>query len=182
MKKYKLGLFHGRFEHIHKGHQKIIDQMLDECEQAVLLIGNCQAQRTAKNPFTILERINLVKKIYGNKKNLLIGFFPDLPEVPKTKKDYEKWGDWIISFCKYYVNDIPDVVYSGSEAKTEWLYAKYKIKLAKIQREELPISATKTKDLLKENNKDEWETIADKKIHSEYDRLRNIVLSVSRGE
>ena len=89
--KYNIGLFHGRFEHVHKGHQKIIDRMLKECKKSIILVGNCQALRTERNPFTILERINLIKKIYGNKNNLIIGFFPDLPNVPKSKKEYENW-------------------------------------------------------------------------------------------
>jgi len=178
--KYKLGLFHGRFEHIHKGHQKIIDKMLKDCSKCVLLVGNCQALRTEKNPFTILERINLIKKVYGNKKNLVIGFFPDLPNIPNTKKEYEKWGDWILGFCDYYANNSPVVVYSGDEAKTEWLYGKKRIKLVKVPREELPVSATKIKDLLKQNKKEEWKSITDKKIHSEYNKLRKIVLSIKR--
>jgi len=178
--KYNLGLFHGRFEHIHKGHQKIINQMLKECKKCVLLVGNCQALRTEKNPFTILERINLIRKVYKNKKNFIVGFFPDLPYVPKTRKQYEKWGDWILGFCNYYAGASPNVVYSGDEAKTELLYGKKKIKLVKIPREELPISATKIKDLLKQNKKTEWKSITDKKIHSEYNKLRKIVLSIPK--
>lgn len=176
--KYNLGLFHGRFEHIHKGHQKIIDRMLKECKKSVLLVGNCQALRTEKNPFTIIERINLIKKIYGNKRNVILGFFPDLPNVPKSKKEYKEWGDWILSFCEYHSGSFPNVVYSGDEAKTELLYGKKKIKLIKIPREELLISATKIKDLLRQNKRKEWNSITDKKIHSEYDRLRKIVLSI----
>ena len=178
--KYNIGLFHGRFEHVHKGHQKIIDRMLKECKKSIILVGNCQALRTEKNPFTILERINLIKKIYGNKNNLIIGFFPDLPNVPKSKKEYENWGDWILGFCDYYSGSTPNIVYSGDEAKTEWLYGKKRIRLIKIPRQELPISATKTKDLLKQGKKEEWKSITDNKIHSDYDKLRKIVLSVSK--
>jgi len=178
--KYELGLLHGRFEHIHKGHQKIIDRMLKECKKCVLLVGNCQALRTKKNPFTILERISLIKKIYGNKKNLIIGFFPDLPNVPKVRKEYERWGEWILGFCNYYTGSSPNAVYSGDEAKTGWLYRRKKIKLIKIPREELPISATKIKDLLKQNKKEDWKSITNNKIHSEYDKLRKIVLSIPR--
>lgn len=178
--KYKLGLFHGRFEHIHKGHQKIIDRMLQECEKSILLVGNSQAYGTQKNPFDVLERIKLIKKIYGNKRNLIIGFFPDLSNIPQTKKEYEKWGQWILGFCEYYTGKLPNVVYSGDEAKTEWLYGKRKIKKIKISREEMQISATKIKNLLKQNKKEEWKSITDKKIHSEYNNLREIVLSMKR--
>jgi len=162
-KKYKLGLFHGRFQHIHKGHQKIIDQMLKECEKSVLLIGNSQALRTEKDPFTVLERIDLIKRIYGNKKNLIVGFFPDLPYIPKTRKEYEKWGAWILGFCNYYAGTWPNVVYCGNDTKIEWLYKKKKIKPIKVPRKDLPISATKIRELLKKNKKEEWMKFTDKK-------------------
>lgn len=173
--KYNLGLFHGRFQHIHKGHQKIIDSMLNECEKGLLLVGNCQVLRTEKNPFNILERVDLIKKIYGNEGNFVIGFFPDLPYIPKTKEEYEEWGNWILDFCRYYTNSVPDAVYSGNGAKTEWLYRKYKLDLIKISREELPISATNIRDLLRDNKKEEWKKMTDEKIHSEYNKLKEII-------
>lgn len=181
MNKYNIGLFHGRFEHIHKGHQKVLKIMFKECKKVVLLIGNSQAYGTYKDPFNVLERVELIKKIYGNKKNFIIGFFPDLKDIPRTKEEYARWGEWILSFCRYYSNGkIPDIVYSGGEAKTELLYGKKKIKIKKIPREELPISATETKELLRKDKKEDWKLITDERIHSEYNRLRRIVLSIPR--
>ena len=93
--KHKFGLFHGRFQHIQLGHQRIIDKMLLECQEAILLIGECQSYGSERNPFNILDRIDLIKRIYGNNKRLKIGFFPDLHDVPKTEKEYSEWGDWM---------------------------------------------------------------------------------------
>ena len=38
--KYKFGLFHGRFQHVHVGHQKIVDKMLSECRKQFYLLVN----------------------------------------------------------------------------------------------------------------------------------------------
>jgi len=178
-KKYQLGLFHGRFQHIHLGHQKIIDQMLDECEQGVLLVGNCQAQRTARNPFTVLERLNLIKRVYGDRKDLIIGYFPDLPKAPETEEEYSQWGDWILEFAKFWTNRLPNVVYGGDETKLEWLYKNHlgKIELVKVRRKELLISATDLKELIRQNKEDEWKNSVDPKLHDQYQRLREIVSS-----
>lgn len=179
-KQYKVGLFHGRFNHIHLGHQKIIDRMLDECDQSILLIGNCQAQRTDRNPFNVLERIDLIRRIYNNHSNLIIGFFPDLPEVPQTEQEYSKWGDWILEFAKFWLNgQVPDVIYGGDETKLDWLYKNHldNLRFVKVPRQELPISSTSLKELLQKGKEEEWKESTDLKIHGQYQKLREIIIN-----
>lgn len=171
--KYKFGLFHGRFQHIHNGHQKIIEKMLSECQEAVLLIGECHSYGSKRNPFNILDRIDLIKRIYGNNKRLKIGFFPDLHNVPRTEREYNGWGDWIISFCKFYTDKIPDVVYGGSETRLEWIYKDHKIRFEKVDRND--ISATLLRSHLTKGNKSAWQKVTDPKIHSRFSYLRKIV-------
>ena len=181
--KYRVGLFHGRFQHIHLAHQKVIDRMLEECELGILLIGNAQAQRTFKNPFNILERLDLIKRIYKDHPRLVIGFFPDLPKAPTTKAEYAQWGTWIIEFCKLWADNIPEVIYGGDDTKLEWLYVEYpQIELVKVPRKELPISATEIKDLLRRASKKEWEQFTDSRIHDQYNRLKNIVWSTLNNQ
>jgi len=171
--KHKFGLFHGRFQHIQLGHQRIVDKMLSECEEAILLVGECQSYGSERNPFNILDRIDLIKRIYGGNKWLKIGFFPDLHIVPKTEKEYGEWGDWIISFCQFYAGKNPDVVYGGSETKLEWIYKNHKIKFEKIDRD--GINATQLREYLLKGNKSAWQKITDPKIHSRFSYLRKIV-------
>lgn len=171
---YKVGLFHGRFQHIHLGHQKIIDKMLLDCQEVILLIGECQAYGSERNPFNILDRINLIKTIYNKK--LRIGFFPDLHKVPKTEEEYSGWGDWIISFCRFFTGRYPDVVYGGNEIKMEWIYKNYTISFEKMDRDDL--SATHLREYLLQENKSAWENITDPKIHSWFSKLRKIITQV----
>ena len=37
MKKYKLGMYLGRFQPFHNGHKAIVDKMLEECEEVVVI-------------------------------------------------------------------------------------------------------------------------------------------------
>ncbi|HNZ86688.1 MAG TPA: hypothetical protein PLD95_03680 [bacterium] len=171
--KYKFGLFHGRFQHVHVGHQKIVDKMLSECREAILLVGECQSYGSKRNPFNILDRIYLIKQIYGDNKRLKIGFFPDPHNTPKTEREYSEWGNWIISFCQFYTGKIPDVVYGGSETKLEWIYINYKIGFEKVDRDD--ISATQLREYLLRGNISAWQKITDPKIHSCFQYLRKII-------
>ena len=38
MKKFKLGMYLGRFQPFHNGHKFIVDKMLEECEQVIIVI------------------------------------------------------------------------------------------------------------------------------------------------
>lgn len=177
--KYETGLFHGRFQHIHIRHQRIIDEMLSDCQSAILLIGNCQSYGTETDPFNIIERINLIKEIYGDNKRLTIGFFPDLHDIPKTEEDYAKWGNWILSFCKYFADKNPDVIYGGSPTKLEWLYGNHVISFKKIKRDDL--SATLVRDYLREGDRKAWEKATDPRIHSCFLKLSRVVRACSKN-
>ena len=176
--KYKFGLFHGRFQHIQLGHQKVIDKMLSECEEAILLVGECQSYGSKRNPFNVLDRIDLIKRIYGDNKRLKIGFFPDLHGIPKTEGEYREWGNWIVSFCQFYTGKIPEVVYGGSETKLEWLYRNHDMKFEKVERD--GISATQLRDYLLNGDESAWQKVTDPKIHSRFSYLRKIVSEVCK--
>ena len=42
MKQYKLGMVCGRFSHIHKGHELIINKSIELCEKTLILVGSSQ--------------------------------------------------------------------------------------------------------------------------------------------
>jgi cytidyltransferase-like protein len=46
MKKYKLGMYLGRFQPFHNGHKAIVDKMLEECEEVVIVVGSADKMGT----------------------------------------------------------------------------------------------------------------------------------------
>ncbi|MFW6008064.1 MAG: adenylyltransferase/cytidyltransferase family protein [archaeon] len=68
-KSFELGLFCGRFQHIHKGHQNIIDIGLQLCNKLLILVGSAQEKGTKRNPLFVDTRINLIKNIYNEQYN-----------------------------------------------------------------------------------------------------------------
>ena len=47
----KLGVYIGRFQPFHKGHQYVIDQMQKEVDEILVLVGSSNLRRSIKNPF-----------------------------------------------------------------------------------------------------------------------------------
>ena len=149
--------------------------MLNDCEKIIILIGNSQSYGTEVNPFNVITRLELLKEIYGDNDRVTIGFFPDLKEPPKTEDEYPQWGDWVIRFAEFYTGAVPDVVYGGDNTKLDWIYKNQNIEKVTVEMND--ITATKIRDLLKENNEEEWKKITDPKIHKYYSKLREIVLN-----
>jgi nicotinamide-nucleotide adenylyltransferase len=60
----KRGLFVGRFQPIHKGHVKVIKDILEKVDELVIVVGSAQYSHRADNPFTVGERITMIRKAF----------------------------------------------------------------------------------------------------------------------
>jgi nicotinamide-nucleotide adenylyltransferase len=58
----KRGLFVGRFQPIHNGHVKAIKDILKKVDELIIVIGSAQYSHRADNPFTVGERIAMIRK------------------------------------------------------------------------------------------------------------------------
>jgi len=54
------GLMIGRFQPFHNGHLKLAHQILNECEELIIVVGSSQFNFTFSNPFTAGERIYFI--------------------------------------------------------------------------------------------------------------------------
>lgn len=62
----KLGVLIGRFQvpEMHEGHRFIVRQMLEQCDQVLVLFGSANRTRSVKNPFTYRERQQATLKLF----------------------------------------------------------------------------------------------------------------------
>ena len=51
----------GRFQPFHLGHLELVQQILNENEGIIILVGSSQANYTIKNPFTAGERVWMIR-------------------------------------------------------------------------------------------------------------------------
>ena len=75
----KKGLILGRFQPLHMGHLCIFETVIDNNEELVICVGSSNEKRTEKNPFTSLERIQMIKSVLSNYDcNYVIFEIPDI--------------------------------------------------------------------------------------------------------
>jgi nicotinamide-nucleotide adenylyltransferase len=58
----KRGLYVGRFQPVHKGHVKVIKDLLRKVDELVIVVGSAQYSHRLDNPFTAGERIAMLRK------------------------------------------------------------------------------------------------------------------------
>jgi nicotinamide-nucleotide adenylyltransferase len=58
------GLYVGRFQPFHKGHERVVDDIADDddVEEVVVAVGSAQKSHTLRNPFTAGERVSMITK------------------------------------------------------------------------------------------------------------------------
>jgi nicotinamide-nucleotide adenylyltransferase len=54
------GLYIGRFQPYHLGHQAVLEKIAEEVEEIVIVIGSAQESHTPENPFTGGERMEMI--------------------------------------------------------------------------------------------------------------------------
>lgn len=64
MKQYDLIVVIGRFQPFHNGHKSLIDKALDLAEHVTILCGSSNKPRSSKNPWTFLEREEMINSVY----------------------------------------------------------------------------------------------------------------------
>ena len=146
MKKYKLGMYLGRFQPFHNGHKFIVDKMLEECEEVVIVVGSADKMGTMKNPFPAWERMNMIAMVYRNKPVHIVA----LPDRNTIKND-NLWGKYVIEFLDS-MNLRPDVIYEGKEIERNTWFEDYNIPVISISRLNIPISATLIRAAIVEKN------------------------------
>ncbi len=153
----KIGLVHGRFQPFHNGHKFLVDKMLEECDVGVVLIGSID-KKDEKNPFSLLERKEMIKKIFCSNKKLFIGANIDL-DSPHSKE--AQW-DVVLSSCVLsLVGELPTNIYSGVDYNVPW--RKVNVKIRKFKRYN-QISGTDIKKLIRERKFEEVKLLVPEEV------------------
>ena len=59
------GIFIGRFQPLHIGHEFVIRQALESVDRLIILVGSANVARDARNPFTFDERVHMIRSAFA---------------------------------------------------------------------------------------------------------------------
>ena len=172
---YKCGLYIGRFQPIHIGHESIIRKMLDECDQVIIAIGSAQESGTKRNPFTFEQRADFITNVFYRER--LSGQMIIMPlndrEVPSNDAS---WGDYVFRSVYAWCRVRPDAIYEGEEEERNTWYDNLDVDVVRVSRSLIRVSATLVRQLLESTipSYEIWEVIP-KAIHYRIPEMREVV-------
>lgn len=130
----RIGVFIGRFQPFHVGHEHVIRDALKKVDKLIILVGSAGAARSARNPWNYEERCQMIKNTFHwNVANDHIAFAPIrdhpsderwLSDVRNTVTRLTKEEDEIllVGFSKdkssFYLNLFPD--WGSVDIEAQW--------------------------------------------------------------
>ncbi|MEL0210065.1 MAG: adenylyltransferase/cytidyltransferase family protein, partial [Novosphingobium sp.] len=64
MSKFDFGVFIGRFQPLHTGHEHVIASTLEQVGRLIVLVGSANVARDPRNPFTYAEREAMLRSAF----------------------------------------------------------------------------------------------------------------------
>jgi len=77
-------LFIGRWQPFHDGHKAMIDLVINEGKSVCIALRD--TRKDASNPFSVEERIEMIRKVYPDEDTVKIIVIPDISEVCYGRK------------------------------------------------------------------------------------------------
>lgn len=111
----------GRFQPYHKGHHLAIRTLLRKYEQIVIVLGSSNAPKSLQNPFTVKERMEMIKSAL-TKNQLSRTRFIHLEDTG----DCDLWADSLVSSLEEF-----DALYSNNP-RIASLFRRFGLKVDRI--------------------------------------------------
>jgi bifunctional NMN adenylyltransferase/nudix hydrolase len=181
MKPFQFGFILGRFNHIHIGHERMINFGLDVCEELLVLVGSSQEKGTERNPFDVYDRIDLIRQVYGDR--VKVGYISD---YTNENDICFEWGAHVLKtvdqWAKVYgIKGKPDVTIFGNDEERALWYdpadIQYLAQLV-IPRANINISATELRQALVYNQEGNWKANVNAAILDKFGYLRKQLMEI----
>lgn len=172
---FKYGLIVGRFQHIHAGHEKLINIALKLCNKVLIFIGSANRPVGGRNPYTYEYRKSLIEIIYKDEIESGRIIVAPLNDWEDSTLLTPKWGEYVLDSAKEILGDYPNCIIYGKDKDIFKCFSKETVRNLSevyVDRNSLLISATKMREYLTNDNKEEWTKFANNKIHDKYEELK----------
>lgn len=182
--KYDYGLIVGRFQPLHKGHEKMIDLALQICQTVVIFIGSAQESGTKLNPFSYDVRKEMIKAVYNDYyKCRALSIYPlkDLRQSNAVVDD-EIWGNYVLDqFNKVTKGKSPNVFIYGDDGgvRSTWFNNTEHKMIEVIIPRLFPVSGTSLRESLLNDNKNHVISCMNDKLRPYFCFLQDIMKGVN---
>ena len=176
-REYDTAIVAGRFAIVHNGHESLFNTGLAMAKRLLILVGSAQEVGTERNPFDVYTRIKMIKEIYPDD-NVIVRPLSDLTHEDDLTPD---WGKFVLDNIKHHIYKLPDLmVYGNDEARSKWFDPEdiKDITEVIVSRSRNKISGTEMRELMVQDNREEWFKHHNPMIHEYYDMLRGQLMSV----
>ena len=174
---YPVGLVVGRFQTFHKGHENMIRTALDVCDTVLIFIGSAQEENTQKNPYSYMQRLYIIKKVFENEckaRRLIIQPLQDIG-VGNTAK----WGEYVLQTAREIYGINPRVMVSGKEARRNAWFDDELDEL--FVSKTCEISATDLREAMLRDDRVFWQKYVPMAIWDDYDDLRRLLIAAQEN-
>jgi bifunctional NMN adenylyltransferase/nudix hydrolase len=97
----------GRFQPFHTGHYKNVQMALGMADRVIICLGSANSPRTIKNPFTDMERVEIIRSCFTPEQNQRISF----SEIEDRLYQYNEWVSMVqVSVRNQILNYFPEDV------------------------------------------------------------------------
>lgn len=183
-KPYSFGLFVGRFEHFHIGHELIVETALKLCDKLIILISDADVEVSKSNPFTIEIREKIINEIYPNEA-IVIG---KLNRFTNNDSDTIDWRKYALQAAEKIAGCHPNFIIYGSDVTfNPWFDTRGIQDMIEIivPRSKIEISATEIREFLINDDNVSWKKYTNPSIHHYYsllkDELNKVLKSPSKN-
>lgn len=109
----RTGLAVMRIQPLHAGHCRILSKMAMACDTAILGLGSAQKSREPHDPWTVDERMKMVKNVFGDRLKIV-------PIVDLGASAPEEWVNYLIEKITKLGLKEPTDYFTGSRFDAAW--------------------------------------------------------------
>nr|MDD3720226.1 adenylyltransferase/cytidyltransferase family protein [Candidatus Gracilibacteria bacterium] len=150
-----LGIIIGRFNPLHIGHISLINSSINKCDKTIIILGSANVINE-NNPFSKDERYIILKKEFGD--------YIYIDHLDDCESDIE-WIRSLDELIRKYCNFEDKITFFGGDLKNDYAINAVKIFQKELKfkninffekhRDIIPISATKIRNHLQNNEHEE---------------------------
>jgi nicotinamide-nucleotide adenylyltransferase len=159
-----VGLYVGRFQPFHLGHLEIVKLILRKVDELIIVVGSAQYSHTKSNPFTVGERIRMIRESLKESKI-------NLDRVQITPiTDVNVHGIWV-HHISLFVGKI-DIVFSNDPLTSQlFIEAGFRVDSIPFFKREV-YSATEIRNrILADHN---WRELVPKSVSNIIDSIKGV--------